>query len=113
MIERRVNLERRIGERRQCVTIVTAERRRGPDRRRPFERRESAAGHIRNAIQSMEGMLDAAADLDRDHKTALQDAIRRLWLALRETDRLAAARKYLGRLVRQREAGFDSDSSPN
>lgn len=112
MLERRVSIERRLGERRYEIRRVPRERRDGASRRRPFDRRESASGHIRNAIQALEG-VGVAVESDRDHASALRTAIERLWLALREVDRLVAAHRHVARQVRRRENRGDPGSSWN
>lgn len=84
--DRRRSAERRTRERRRSAGFLTADRRSGADRRRVAERRESPGGHVRNAIQLLEFLLDEPALLDRE-RVELAAVTRRLWLALWEIER--------------------------
>ena len=97
--DRRSGTERRNGDRRRMLTLVTVERRAGKDRRQHPERRaggrrggqerrgeESAAEHIRNALQLIAEVADAR-ELDDEHRRDLDAALFRLRFAL---DRLEA-----------------------
>lgn len=110
IVERRVNFERRVGDRRQQLVSVARERRGRWERRRSFDRRETAAGHVRNGIQILEGIL-ADHPLAPDPDAAVREAIDRLWMGLREIERLAAGRQRLGMLVR-RDAESDPEAFP-
>ena len=103
--ERRTGKERRSGERRQGLILVTAERRdrkdrRGKDERRAAQRRsraerraeESAAEHIRNALQLIAQVADSH-ELDDEHRRDLDAALFRLRFAL---DRLEPRTKGAG-----------------
>lgn len=104
IVERRTSLERRVGERRHAVTPVARERRRAGKRRSTFDRRESAAGHVRNAIQLLESLL-SDEDLDPALQQSVRQAVQRLWLSVREIDRLAAGRQHLGVFLRRVGSG--------
>lgn len=111
--ERRGPADRRLGERRLQLVSVPAERRALPDRRRRLGRRESAGGHLRNAIQLLETAL---ADAER-HGTpvdpdAVAAAVERLRHALHEIDRLSDDRATLGLLLRMQEQGLPPDTLP-
>lgn len=108
--ERRQSLERRVGERRRLHLAVPVERRRGPDRRRSMERRESAAGHVRQAIQMLEHMLALQA-AGKEIEECARDVTRRLWLALGEIDRLVAACRLLGEQRREQDRAAEGRSS--
>ena len=97
--DRRRGIERRNGDRRHTLTLVTDDRRSGEDRRQHAERRasgrrggqerrgqESAAEHIRNALQLIAEVADAR-ELDDEHRRDLDAALFRLRFAL---DRLEA-----------------------
>jgi hypothetical protein len=97
--DRRSGTERRNGDRRGTLTLVTVERRSGTERRQRGERRaagrrggqerrgqESAAEHIRNALQLIAEVADAR-ELDDEHRRDLDAALFRLRFAL---DRLEA-----------------------
>src|SRR3990172_3142701 len=91
----------------------TGERRRGADRRRPVGRRESASGHISNAIQVLESALDESErDGDSMERDTILAAIDRLRQALHEVDRLAQDRSHLGQLLRVTERGLPPDTLP-
>jgi len=92
--DRRSGTERRNGDRRRTLTLVTVERRSGEERRQPVERRatgrrggqerrgqESAAEHIRNALQLIAEVADAH-ELDDEHRRDLDAALFRLRFAL-------------------------------
>lgn len=111
--ERRGPADRRLGERRLQLLQVPADRRAGADRRRPVGRRESASGHIRNAIQVLESALvesERAGDL-AEQETILA-AIERLRQALHEVDRLTADRSHLGQLLRVTARGLPPETLP-
>jgi hypothetical protein len=111
--ERRGPADRRLGERRLQLVTVGSDRRGGPERRRPVGRRESAGGHIRNALQVLETALlasERAGDTAK-HET-ISVAIDRLRQALREVDRLAGDRSHLGQLLRVTERGLSPDILP-
>jgi len=61
------------------------DRRARNDRRHPVERRETGAGHLRNALQTL--TLLRLADLREEEHEALRAAGERLWLALYEIQR--------------------------
>ena len=97
--DRRRGIERRNGDRRRTLTLVTDDRRSGEERRQHAERRasgrrggqerrgqESAAEHIRNALQLIAEVADAR-ELDDEHRRDLDAALFRLRFAL---DRLEA-----------------------
>ncbi len=98
--DRRSGTERRNGDRRRTLKLVTVERRSGVgERRQHAERRatgrrggqerrgqESAAEHIRNALQLIAEVADAR-ELDDEHRRDLDAALFRLRFAL---DRLEA-----------------------
>lgn len=102
--ERRASVERRLGERRQQAQHVPRERRTSGDRRRPPSRRETADGHLRHAIQLTRGAL-ADPEIPNSARDDLERATRRMWLALREVERLVAAHRRLGVHVRKIERG--------
>jgi hypothetical protein len=92
--DRRSGIERRNGDRRRTLTLVTVERRSSEERRGPVERRaggrrgeqerrgqESAAEHIRNALQLIAEVADAR-ELDDEHRRDLDAALFRLRFAL-------------------------------
>lgn len=111
--ERRGPVDRRLGERRLQLVGVPVERRAHSERRRRIERRESAGGHLRNAIQ----LLEAALADGRLHHTsvnpeAVAAAAQRLRQALRECDQLTDDRVTLGLLLRVRERGLPPDTLP-
>ena len=111
--ERRRPADRRLGERRLELVGVEAERRLGADRRRPVGRRESASGHIRNAIQVLESALDESErNGDSMERDTILAAIDRLRQALHEVDRLAQDRSHLGQLFRLTERGLPPDTLP-
>jgi len=92
--DRRRGADRRNGDRRQMLALVTVERRSGMDRRQSPDRRaeqrrtaperrgeESAAEHIRNALQLIEHVADSH-QLDDEHRRDLDAALFRLRFAL-------------------------------
>ena len=92
--DRRSGIERRNGDRRRTLTLVTVERRSGEERRQHAGRRatgrrggqerrgqESAAEHIRNALQLITEVADAT-ELDDEHRRDLDAALFRLRFAL-------------------------------
>ena len=92
--DRRRGTDRRNGDRRQMLALVTVERRSGMDRRQNADRRaeqrrtaserrseESAAEHIRNALQLIEHVADSH-QLDDEHRRDLDAALFRLRFAL-------------------------------
>lgn len=107
-----MSIERRLGDRRHHPQTVPVDRRMVGERRRPFDRRETAGGHVRNAIQVLESLL-ADEPLDDERSEAVRVAIERLWLALREVDRLTVARSHLGFRLRRRLVDFESDAGEN
>jgi len=85
--ERRALTERRAaGERRRDLVSVALERRRPTRRRTGLDRRESAVGHVRNALQVLQE-LSSRMPMDGDLKLKLESSIRRLWLAVAEAER--------------------------
>ncbi len=111
--ERRGPADRRLGERRLQLVDVRPDRRARSERRRPVGRRESASGHIRNAIQVLENAL-AESDPQGDavERATLVAAIDRLRQALHEVDRLATDRTHLGQLLRVAERGLPPETLP-
>jgi uncharacterized membrane protein YgaE (UPF0421/DUF939 family) len=99
--ERRAAADRRIGERRSRHVAVSIDRRRGLDRRGHLSRRETAEGHLRNAIQIIAGLAHEDRPLSHETKKLVDDLLRRLHLALAETKLLASSRAELGHLLRQ------------
>jgi hypothetical protein len=81
--DRRQTGDRRGNQRRQVVTVVVTERRTGDDRRAADDRRsaETAAEHIRNALQLVTHVA-AAAGLDDEYRRDLDAALFRLRFAL-------------------------------
>jgi hypothetical protein len=59
---------------------------RGPGERRAGDRRESPAGHLRNALMMLDDLTRLAEANDKAH-AALAGAARRMWLALAEFER--------------------------
>jgi len=111
--ERRGRADRRLGERRLELVRVKDDRRRGADRRRPVGRRESASGHIRNAIQVLEASLEESDQSgDALARETIVAAIRRLKQALHEVDRLAQDRSRLGQLLRVTQRGLPPETLP-
>ena len=98
--ERRVDFDRRVGERRSREADVSNDRRRGRDRRTRLPRRETAEGHIRNAIQLLAG-LNTDESLGPDIKEILGRAVWRMQSALAETRFLQDSRAQLGNRVRR------------
>jgi hypothetical protein len=76
-------------ERRRHALPVIAERR-SWRRRRNADRRESASGHLRNAMQLLLE-LGEAGPLDAPLRRHLEAVMERLWLALAEGERAARA----------------------
>jgi hypothetical protein len=111
--ERRGPGDRRLGERRLQLVVVSVERRTRSERRRRTGRRESAGGHVRNAIQLLETAL---ADNELHHAPVEQEivaaAAERLRRALREVDRLHDDRATLGLLLRVQQRGLPPDALP-
>lgn len=111
--ERNGPADRRLGERRLQLVDVQVERRGRGDRRRPVGRRESASGHIRNAIQVLENALvTSERDGDPVARETLLAAIERLHHALHEVDRLVSDRVRLGQLLRVAQRGLPPDVLP-
>jgi hypothetical protein len=111
--ERRGPTDRRLGERRLQLVTVAVERRTRSERRRRTGRRESPAGHVRNAIQ----LLETALADSRLHGTPVDQvtvaaAAQRLRHALREVDRLHDDRATLGLLLRVEERGLPPGTLP-
>src|SRR2546425_105118 len=93
--DRRSGVERRSGERRKTLTLVKTERRAGGERRRSRERREdaerrsgaerrteeTAAEHIRNALQLVAHVAESGA-LDDELRRDLDAAMFRLRFAI-------------------------------
>ena len=76
-------------------------------------RRESASGHIRNAIQVLETALVASERAgDSEEQETIRAAIDRLRQALDEVDRLSQDRSHLGRLLRVTERGLPPETLP-
>jgi hypothetical protein len=110
---RRGPADRRLGERRLQLQTVEANRRGGADRRRPVGRRESASGHIRNAIQVLEtALVESERSDDPVEQETIRAAIDRLKQALHEVDRLVEDRSRLGLLLRVTLRGLPLDSLP-
>ena len=63
---------------------------RARERRSGIDRRESAPAHVRNALQVLQELASHLAG-DPEATQKLTAATRRLWLALAEIERLAAA----------------------
>jgi hypothetical protein len=66
-----------------AIAVPSIERRTGSDRRRA-DRRESAAGHLRNALQilvQLSGQLDT-----RPEQELVGSTMRRIWLALSQIE---------------------------
>jgi len=78
-----------------------------------MSRRESAGGHIRNAIQVLEtALLDNEQSGNAVERATTLAAIDRLKQALREVDRLADDRSHLGQLLRVTQRGLPPDTLP-
>jgi hypothetical protein len=105
-------VDRRLGERRLESAPVPFERRTDGERRRPTDRRESPAGHLRNAIQILAALADRQPEGDTTSAELIQAAIERLHQALDEVDRLAKDRLHLGLLLRVRQRGLGPDAFP-
>lgn len=101
--ERRLSVERRLGERRLRLLTVSLDRRAKPERRQPFDRRETASGHLRNALQMLADMTDGRTP-ETEADAGLRATMGRLLRCLREVERLEVARSYLGRRLRVHEA---------
>ncbi len=110
--ERRGPVDRRLGERRLEAVPVPFERRAGTERRRPTDRRESPAGHLRNAIQILAALADRQPEGEATSVELIQAAIERLHQALDEVDRLAKDRLHVGLLLRVRQRGLAPDAFP-
>jgi alkylhydroperoxidase family enzyme len=110
--ERRGPVDRRLGERRLETIPVPFERRADRERRRPTDRRESPAGHLRNAIQILAALADRQPEADKTSAELIQAAIARLHQALDEVDRLAKDRLHVGLLLRLRQRGLAPDALP-
>ena len=76
--------DRRDGDRRGKTLAVVVERRRGTERR-TVGQRETANGHIRQALQLLETRL-APETLETSAQRDMAAAVRRLWLAVRECE---------------------------
>jgi hypothetical protein len=87
-VERRSLPDRRAAERRSGALIPSDDRRAWSDRRHPVPRRETSAGHLRNALQTL--TLLGLANLREEERQALRAAGERLWLALYEIQRPSA-----------------------
>ncbi|MGH7674840.1 MAG: hypothetical protein ACREMV_06155 [Gemmatimonadales bacterium] len=83
LADRRHITDRRFGERRDHAVPVTVERRHGD--RRYLQRRETAAGHIRNALQTLDDLVLLHGPGTPEHQD-VTTALRRLWLSLREIE---------------------------
>lgn len=111
--ERRGPADRRLGERRLQLINVPVERRSCPERRRRTGRRESAGGHVRNAMQLLEtALLDCSLHGTPVDRETVAAAAERLRQALQEVDRLTDDRATLGLLLRVRERGLPPDTLP-
>ena len=87
-VERRSLPERRAAERRSGALIPIDDRRAWRDRRHPVPSRETSAGHLRNALQTL--TLLGLANVREEERQALRAAGERLWLALYEIQRPSA-----------------------
>jgi hypothetical protein len=83
MADRRRVADRRFGERRDRAVPVPVDRRHGD--RRHLQRRETAAGHIRNALQTLDELVLLHGPGTPEHQD-VATALRRLWLGLREIE---------------------------
>jgi len=81
--DRRRIADRRFGERRDRAVTVPVDRRHRD--RRHIERRENAAGHIRNALQTLDDLVLLHGPGTPEHQD-VATALRRLWLGLREIE---------------------------
>jgi hypothetical protein len=99
--ERRTGTDRRIGDRRARHVEVPVDRRRPTDRRARLGRRETAEGHLRNAIQLLTGLANQEPALGQSAQQLVDDLLRRLHLALAETRFLEKTRLDLTNRVRQ------------
>ena len=97
--ERRLSIDRRLGDRRRQTVPVTQNRRRS-DRRRAIDRREGPGGHIRNALQVLTAVVYGEVS-GPDVTVALNGAIDRLWRCLPEIDRLQDQCRELGDQLRK------------
>ncbi|MBI3082713.1 MAG: hypothetical protein HYY94_07385 [Gemmatimonadetes bacterium] len=78
-----------------------------------MSRRESAGGHIRNAIQVLEtALVESERAGDPVERETILAAIDRLRQALHEVDRLVEDRSHLGQLLRVTERGLPPDTLP-
>ena len=98
--ERRIVFDRRVGERRTRELGVPDERRRGRDRRAHITRRETAEGHLRNAIQLLNS-LSGIPDLGPDVREVLNRTVWRLHSAIAETRFLHSNRREIGNRLRR------------
>ena len=107
-----MDFDRRVGERRSAPADVPDDRRRGRDRRTRLPRRETAEGHLRNAIQLLSG-LSTDESLGQDVRDILGRAVWRMQSALAETRFLQHSRAVLGNRVRRSDstARVDPDAS--
>jgi len=106
--ERRLRLDRRVGERRQRGMSVARDRRGGHERRIVLDRREGAISHIRNAIQLLR-MISTGALHDAEAQAAVHAASHRLWSALDEIDRLQLLCTLLGHKVRLEDMSWQPE----
>lgn len=97
--DRRLIYERRLGERRARPASPGAERR-WNERRVRAGRRETPAGHLRNALQVLLEANAGAGAPERDGQD-LDAAATRLRLAVGEIERLEAGFRRLGMIIRR------------
>jgi hypothetical protein len=97
--DRRSVYDRRLGERRQRPPPSGSQRRR-EDRRARAARRETAAEHIRNALQLLQEPAVAAGTAE-DRRHILGAATLRLRLAAGELERLESGFRQLGGVLRR------------
>lgn len=83
--ERRTGRHRRHQPERRATRVSVREDARHLPRRSGRERRETASGHVRNAIQLL-GVATAYDPSGAEERAAVNGATRRLWLALREIE---------------------------
>jgi hypothetical protein len=93
--DRRTIFDRRLGQRRARAIPVPQDRRSGKDRRQLDNRRESPEGHLRNALQVLQALMETASGDIPLHQT-----LQRLQLALAEIERLERWGQQLGRELR-------------
>ncbi|MEE8116354.1 MAG: hypothetical protein V3T28_04520 [Gemmatimonadales bacterium] len=85
--ERRRSVDRRAGrERRSNVGIHPGKEHRSGGKRRRHQRRDTARGHLRNALQMLLPLVTANR-LDADAHEIVASAMRRIWLAVLEIER--------------------------